>query len=441
MSQSAALPSAAAPVKGRRPNIVLIVADDLGYSDLSCTGSSLVCTPRIDSLARDGALFSNMYAPAPTCTPSRAGLMTGRYAQRVGLPRVIFPEEPLGLSGEETTAAKILGQVGYRCGIFGKWHLGARAAHHPRRHGFDRFVGLPYSNDMHPLRLWVDDQELPGPVDQTMLTRRYTDEAIDFIDAAGDQPFFVYLPHTMPHIPLHVEESFRGTSAAGTYGDTIECIDHHVGRLLDHLDQRGLAEDTLVIFTSDNGPWFEGGTGGLRGRKIDTYEGGIKMPFLARWPGVIEAGRCIDDLSCFIDVVPTFATLADTTPPADLDGIDLSAVLAGGAAAPDRPLFFFSHWSLNAVRRGRWKLHLDRFPTKDRRELPQLFDLERDPQECYNLRALFPAEFEELLDLATGFAEEITAQRPLAEARAGMPPDQVYDPTSSGPDAPPRESA
>ncbi|WP_168211724.1 sulfatase [Ruania zhangjianzhongii] len=430
-----------APTAGRRPHIVLIVADDLGYGDLSCTGSSLVRTPRIDSLARDGALFSNMYAPAPTCTPSRAGLMTGRYAQRVGLPRVIFPEEPLGLSGEETTVAEMLAHAGYRCGIFGKWHLGARADHHPRRHGFDRFVGLPYSNDMHPLRLWVDDQELPEPVDQTMLTRRYTDEAIDFIDAAGDQPFFVYLPHTMPHIPLHVEESFRGTSDAGTYGDTVECIDHHVGRLLDHLEQRGLAEDTVVIFTSDNGPWFEGGTGGLRGRKIDTYEGGIKMPFVARWPGVIEEGRRVEGLGCFIDLLPTFAALAGTTPPADIDGIDISALLTGGTAGQDRSLFFLSNWSLNAVRRGRWKLHLDRFPTKDRRELPQLFDLERDPQECYNLRSLFPDEFDALLERATAFAEEIAAQRPQAEARAGMAPEQIYDPATFGTDAPPRESA
>lgn len=441
MSHPVSSTTATAPAAGRRPNIVLIVADDLGYGDLSCTGSSLVRTPHIDSLASDGALFTNMYAPAPTCTPSRAGLMTGRYAQRVGLPRVIFPEEPLGLSGEETTVAQVLGHAGYRCGIFGKWHLGARAAHHPRRHGFDRFVGLPYSNDMHPLRLWVDDEELLEPVDQTMLTRRYTDEAIDFIDASGDQPFFVYLPHTMPHIPLHVEKSFRGTSDAGTYGDTVECIDFHVGRLLDHLEQRGLTEDTLVIFTSDNGPWFEGGTGGLRGRKIDTYEGGIKMPCVARWPGVIDAGRRITELGCFIDLLPTFAALAGTAPPADLDGIDLSRVLTGGTAGQDRSLFFFSNWSLNAVRLGRWKVHLDRFPTKDSRELPQLFDLERDPHECYNLRSLFPDEFDRLLELAADFAEEIAAQRPRAEARAGVPPAQIHDPAIAGADEPPRESA
>lgn len=426
---------------GSRPNIVLVFADDLGHGDLGCTGSSLIRTPRIDGIAQEGATFCNMYAPAPTCTPSRAGLMTGRYAQRFGLQRVIFPEEPLGLAGEEVTIAEVLGQQGYRCGIFGKWHLGARAAHHPRRHGFDRFVGLPYSNDMQPLRLWVDDDELPGTVDQSMLTRRYTDEAIDFIDDAGDQPFFVYLPHTMPHIPLHVEEGFRGTSEAGTYGDTVECIDHHVGRLLDHLDERGLTDNTLVIFTSDNGPWFEGSTGGLRGRKIDTYEGGIKMPFLARWPGVIEPGRQVDDLACFIDLLPTFAALAGTRPPADVDGIDISTVLDGGSLDAERPLYFFSNWSLNAVRLGRWKLHLDRFPLKDRRELPQLFDLERDPQECYNLRSLFPQEFERLRGLATDFAAEIAAQRPQAEARAGMPPEQIHAPAPDGGDATPRESA
>ncbi|GAA1491254.1 sulfatase [Brachybacterium sacelli] len=400
------------------PNIVLIFMDDMGYGDLSCTGSSLIRTPRMDSVAEQGITFTQMYSAAPTCTPSRAALLTGRYAQRVGLPRVIFPEEPEGLSHEEVTFAEMLGQQGYACGAFGKWHLGARREHSPLRHGFDRFVGLPYSNDMHPVVLHVDD-EVEEDVDQSTLTRRYTDEAMDFIDEHREGPFLVYLPHTMPHIPLHVEEGFRGTSAAGTYGDVIECLDHHVGRLLDHLEDRGLAENTLVMITSDNGPWFEGSTGGLRGRKIDTYEGGIRMPFLARWPARIDAGSVCTTPACFIDLMPTLATLTGADCPEDrpLDGVDITDCLLGGEV-PERPLFFFSHWHLNAVRRGRWKLHVDRFPTKDLRELPQLFDLEADPGENYNLASLYPQVLDELHRCVEDFGAEISAQQGQAEQRA-----------------------
>ena len=411
-------PTVPSESSGTPPNIVVIFMDDMGYGDLGCTGSSLIRTPRMDALAAEGMTFTQMYSSAPTCTPSRASLLTGRYAQRVGLPRVIFPEDPEGLSAEELTLAEMLGNEGYACGAFGKWHLGARKEHSPLRHGFDRFVGLPYSNDMHPVVLQVDD-EVEEDVDQSTLTRRYTDEAMDFIDAHREEPFLVYLPHTMPHIPLHVEEQFRGTSAAGTYGDVIECLDYHVGRLLDHLEDRGLSENTLVMITSDNGPWFEGSTGGLRGRKIDTYEGGIRMPFLARWPARIAAGSICTTPSCFIDLLPTFAALTGADCPRDrpLDGVDLSDCLDGGDL-PERSLFFFSHWHLNALRRGRWKLHVDRFPSKDLRELPQLFDLEADPGECYNLAALHPEVLEDLLGRIEAFSAEISAQQEAAESRA-----------------------
>jgi len=402
----------------QRPNIVLIFMDDMGYGDLGCTGSPLIRTPRMDSVAEDGMTFTQMYSAAPTCTPSRAALLTGRYAQRVGLPRVIFPDDPAGLSDQEVTIAEVLGEQGYACGAFGKWHLGARTEHSPLRHGFDRFVGLPYSNDMHPVVLHVD-QEIEEDVDQATLTRRYTDEAIDFIDDHADEPFFVYLPHTMPHIPLHVEEGFRGTSAAGTYGDVIECLDHHVGRLLDHLEARGQTDNTLVMITSDNGPWFEGSTGGLRGRKIDTYEGGIKMPFLARWPARIAPGSTCATPSCFIDLMPTLANLTGASMPEDrpIDGIDLTSCLLGGDVA-ERTLHFFSHWHLNAVRRGRWKLHVDRFPSTDLRELPQLFDLEADPAESYNLASLHPGVLADLQERRDAFAAEIAAQQAEAERRA-----------------------
>jgi len=416
-------PPTTATTPTERPNIVLIFMDDMGYGDLSCTGSSLIRTPRMDEIGEQGLTFTQMYSAAPTCTPSRASLLTGRYAQRVGLPRVIFPEEPEGLPDSEVTIAHLLGEQGYACGAFGKWHLGARPQHSPLRHGFDRFVGLPYSNDMHPVQLHVEDAEdgsrIERDVDQSALTRRYTDEAMDFIDEHRDEPFFVYLPHTMPHIPLHVEPEFRGTSSAGTYGDVIECLDHHVGRLTDHLEERGLAENTIVIVTSDNGPWFEGSTGGLRGRKIDTYEGGIRMPFLIRWPGRIAPGTRTSTPACFIDLLPTLVGLAGGAPPTDrpIDGVDIRDCLDGGEV-PERSLYFFSHWHLNAMRRGRWKLHVDRFPTKDLRELPQLFDLEADPGECYNLASLHPELLEELRADLEGFAELIEAQREQAERRA-----------------------
>ncbi|WP_051299606.1 sulfatase family protein [Arthrobacter castelli] len=408
------------PTTSLRPNIVLIFMDDMGYGDLGCTGNQLIKTPRMDQLAADGMMFDHMYSAAPTCTPSRAALMSGRYAQRVGLPRVIFPQEPQGLSSWEVTVADILSETGYACGIYGKWHLGAQEQHHPLRHGFKEFVGLPYSNDMDPLSLYVNDQPEDGPVDQTSLTRRYTDSAMDFIERHRDEPFFVYLPHTMPHIPLHVEEDFRGTSAAGTYGDVIECLDHHVGRLIDHLDQLGLAENTLVMVTSDNGPWYEGSTGGFRGRKIDTYEGGIRMPFIARWPQTIHPGSRSQEPACFIDMLPTLAGLTGAQVPQDrpIDGIDISGLFSGDAGLEREALYFYAGWHLNAIRQGRWKLHVDRFPNTDLSELPQLFDVVADPQESYNLADLHPGVLEQLNTLLTDFGDHIDSTRQQAEERA-----------------------
>lgn len=409
------------PDGNRRPNIVLIFMDDMGYGDLGCTGSPLIRTPNMDTVGRDGMTFTDMYSAAPTCTPSRAGLLTGRYPQRVGLPRVVFPRDPEGLPDDEVTIADLLREVGYRCAVYGKWHLGAKPEHHPLRHGFEEFVGLPYSNDMDPVHLMEGDRRVAGEVDQALLTRRYTDEAISFVERHRNEPFFVYLPHTMPHIPLHVEAEFRNTSAAGTYGDVIECIDHHVGRLLDTLDRLELTDDTLVIVTSDNGPWFEGSTGGLRGRKGQTWDGGVRMPFLARWPRRIMPGTVCSEPASFIDLLPTFAALAGASVPNDrpIDGVDIGALFDGGPAPEREALFFFNQWNLNAVRSGRWKLHVDRWPHDDLRELPQLFDLAADRSESYNLANLYPDQVTRLRALLDDFGARIEAQRPLAEHRAG----------------------
>lgn len=407
-----------------RPNIVLVFMDDMGYGDLGCTGNPAIRTPRMDAVAAAGVVFTQMYSASPVCTPSRAALLTGRYAPRVGLPRVLHPQDEMGLSGWEQTLPQLLSGCGYRTGMFGKWHLGCRPEHNPTRHGFEEYLGLLYSNDMDPLRLYAGEHVVESAVDQATLTGRYTDAAIEFIERNTDTPFFVYLPHTMPHIPLHVEEAFRGRSAGGVYGDTIECIDFHLGRLLDRLDQLGLADSTLVIITSDNGPWFEGSTGGLRGRKFDTYEGGIRMPFVARWPAGIPAGTVCDQPACLTDLLPTLVGLAGGSVPADrpIDGVDIADGLRGGDVPEREALYFFFDWTLNAVRSGRWKLHLDRAPRdphrEHHRELPQLFDLHTDPGECYNLADRQPQVLARLSELARRFGAEIADQRAEAEARA-----------------------
>jgi arylsulfatase A len=404
-----------------QPNVVLVFMDDMGYGDMGCMGGTVIKTPQMDRVAEHGITFRHMYSAAPTCTPSRAALMTGRYAQRVGLPRVLFPDWPQGISDWEITVAELLRSSGYHTAAYGKWHLGSGPHHSPLNHGFDEFFGLPYSNDMDPVWLFDGAQVVDKAVDQATVTRQYTDKAIDFIDRHAEGPFFVYLAHTMPHIPLHVEPGFRGTSKAGTYGDTIECIDHHLGRLLDHLEETGLSENTLVMITSDNGPWFEGSTGGLRGRKGTAYEGGIRMPFTAQWPARIPAGAVSDEPACFIDLLPTLVSLAGGKIPTDrpVDGIDISAALCGQRMHPrQEPIYFFRDWTLNSLRAGHWKLHVSRQPNHDERELPQLFDLRIDPTESYNVANLYPDVLDELLNHAQRIATEIADQQPAAEARA-----------------------
>lgn len=395
-----------------RPNVVLVLMDDMGYGDMGCYAPTPIRTPNMDALAATGVRFTHMYSAAPVCTPSRCGLLTGRYAQRVGLPRVLFPQDTIGLTGAELTVADCLRPLGYATCAIGKWHLGCRPEHHPARHGFDRFFGLLYSNDMAPLHLYADEGVLEQEVDQASLTRRYTDCAIDFVRANRDRPFFVYLAHTMPHIPLHVEPEFRGRSAAGTYGDTIECIDAHLGRLLLELRALGLQDDTLVMVTSDNGPWFEGSTGGLRGRKFEVYEGGVRSPFVARWPAEVPAGMVCAEPACFPDLLPTLVGLAGGTPPADrvLDGRDISALLRGEGVSPHEAIYLYTGSSLNAVRAGRWKLHVARGAEgKDRSQMPQLFDLSLDPSESYNLADRHPQVVERLRAMMATFDAALRA--------------------------------
>lgn len=386
----------------KKPNIIFVLMDDMGYGDMGCFGSQLVKTPVMDRIAQDGALFSQMYS-APICSPSRCDLMTGCYAQRVGIPRVLYTDDTIGLTPEYPTIATALGIQGYQSVCIGKWHLGCTEEHFPTRNGFDHFMGLLVSNDMDPLYLYEDETVIDREVDQATLTRRYTDRAIDFVRNRGGDPFFCYLAHTMPHIPLHVEPEFRGVSLGGLYGDTIECIDHHLGRLLDVLEEEGIAEDTLVIVTSDNGPWFEGSAGPLRGGKFEVYEGGVRVPFVARWPQVIKPGTVWDKPVNFRDMLPTLYRFAGGNP-SDYacDGVDITPCFQGEPTEREYPpLFYYFNDSLNAVRKGKWKLHVGRFARSalDTKEMPQLFNLEIDEAERYNLAKNYPEITQEMLVL------------------------------------------
>jgi uncharacterized sulfatase len=291
----------------------------------------------------------------------------------------------------------------------GKWHLGARPEHFPHRHGFDEFFGLLYSNDMAPLHLYRNDRIEQEVVDQGALTRLYSEETIRFIEAHRREPFFCYLAHTMPHAPLHVEDAFRGRSACGLYGDTIECIDYFLGRILARLDELGLAENTLVAVTSDNGPWYEGSVAGTRGRKFDVYEGGIRVPFVARWPRGISAGIVSREPAHLMDLMPTFLSWAGRRPLPGLDGLDIGGLFRGQGPSPHDCLFLYHGNELKAVIRGKWKLHLkcQRGEYMRESEFPKLHDLEADPSESYSLATRHPEMVAELAERIRAFDEQM----------------------------------
>jgi len=399
---------------GKKPSFVVVFMDDMGYGDMGCFGATAIKTPTMDAVAAEGIKFTQMYSAAPICTPSRCGLLTGRYAQRVGLPRVLFPQDTIGLTGRERTLADYLKTAGYATCCVGKWHLGCLPEHYPTRHGFDHYFGLLYSNDMDPLHLYRDEQAVETEVDQAQLTRRYTEEAVDFITRHAGQPFLLYLAHTMPHIPLHVEEAFRGTSAGGLYGDTIECIDHYLRALLETLAELGIAENTLVVVTSDNGPWFDGSTGGLRGRKFEVFEGGLRMPFVARWPGVIPPASVCDDSASLMDLLPTFAHLAgvELSGERPIDGIDIAPAFTGSPAPSREAFYYYTCDALNAVRVGKWKLHVAAGAKANiPPEYPRLYDMEADPGESYSQAANHPEIVEKLRGMIERFDAEVTAER------------------------------
>ena len=391
----------------RPPNFVVIFCDDLGYGDLGCYGAEKIKTPRIDAMASEGVRFTDFYCAAPVCSPSRAGLLTGRYPIRSGLTRVLFPQSKDGLEAAETTVAEALRKLGYATACIGKWHLGHLPPYLPTRHGFDYYFGLPYSNDMivearkdPPLPLMRNEDIAEAPANQDTLTQRYTEEAVRFIERSKDKPFFLYVPHSMPHVPLHCSQRFKGHSAGGLYGDVIEEIDWSVGTILDALKQQGLDENTLVIFSSDNGPWLvqgeNGGSAGpLREGKGTTFEGGVREPGIFRWPGHIAPNRVEHAPAITLDLFPTFVRLAGGSPPTErpLDGKDISGLLLGTGHRDGEEFFYYSGEQLQAIRSGPWKLKrpfegpIYGKPTK---HPALLFDLNEDPGEKNDLAEKHP---------------------------------------------------
>jgi arylsulfatase A len=393
----------------RRPNIIFIYVDDMGYGDLGCYGARAIKTPNIDRMAAEGLRLTNFYSVSPICTPSRAALMTGRYAARMGvdqmrLANVLFPTDKTGLPQSETTVARALKARGYATACIGKWHLGHLSPHRPIDHGFDYYFGIPYSNDMNPTPIMRNAEIVEEPANQDTLTLRYTEEAISFIERAKGQPFFLYLAHNMPHIPLHASDQFKGKSAGGLYGDVVQELDWSVGEVLKALKRSGLDRDTIVFFSSDNGPWYQGSAGPLRGRKGWTYDGGVREPGIVRWPGSISPGRVSDEPAATIDFFPTALALAGGKGPLavseqPLDGKNILPFLLGQqTTGPENLYLFFDGPFLQTARAGRWKIHVARWniprytaasgqQKNVRLVTPELYDMPLDLGESYDVAA------------------------------------------------------
>jgi arylsulfatase A-like enzyme len=358
------------------PNIVLILADDLGYGDLGCFGAKDIRTPNLDKLAAEGTRFTDFYVAQPVCTASRAALLTGCYPNRVGLQGALNHTSRSGIHPDEWLLPEMLKRRGYATACYGKWHLGTVPSLRATRHGFDEWFGIPYSNDnskyhpvlapeMPPLPLHDGDRVLEHDPDQSQFTRRITERSVSFIDRHKDGPFFLYVPHVMPHVPIFASEKFKGRSARGLYGDVVEELDWSVGEILAALDRHQIADRTLVIFFSDNGPWLSygehaGNAGPLREGKLTTFEGGVRVPLIVRWPGKVPASRVQAEPFMAIDWLPTLAEIVvGKKPSLPIDGVSVKPLLLGelGARAAREALFFYAGDELHAVRSGPWKLH------------------------------------------------------------------------------------
>jgi len=358
-----------------RPNVVIILTDDQGYADLGCFGAKDLRTPNLDRMAQEGMRFTDFYVAQAVCTASRAALMTGCYPNRVGLQGALNHKSTIGISAEETLLPEIFRSQGYATAAYGKWHLGCQPKFMPLRHGFDDYFGTPYSNDngpLHPtmrglpsLPLYEGEKVIELDPDQRLFTRRITEHSVRFIEKNRDRPFFLYVPHIMPHVPIHASDAFRGRSARGLYGDVIEELDWSVGEILAALKANGVDDRTMVFYFSDNGPFLSYGTHAgraepLREGKLTSWDGGMRSPCLLRWPGRTPAGRVCMEPVMSIDLLPTLAGLISAPlPPKSIDGLDILPVLEGrpGARTPHEALYFYAGEELQAVRTGDWKLH------------------------------------------------------------------------------------
>lgn len=422
---------------GELPNVILIHLDDMGYGDLSFTGATGYRTPHIDKMANEGLFFTHYYSPQAVSSASRVGLLTGCYPNRVGFAGALGPSSQIGISDDEETIAELLKKRGYATAAYGKWHLGVQPQFLPTNHGFDEYYGIPYSNDMWPLHPTGTYPDLPlfegteivnsavSPEDQAQFTTDFTLRTIDFIKKNKDNPFFIYLAHPMPHVPLYVSDKFKGKSGQGLYGDVIMEIDWGVGEIIKALEENGLDKHTLVIFTSDNGPWINygnhaGSTGGYREGKGTTFEGGQRVPCIMMWRGVIPEGGITNSIASGIDILPTLAEIANAPLPENIiDGISLLPILKGDLEARPRETFYYYYRrnNLQAVRHGDWKLvfpHPGRTykefqPGKDGQpgklnenfSYPAaLYDLRRDPGERYDISESHPEIVEKLTQIA-----------------------------------------
>jgi arylsulfatase A len=423
------------------PNLIVVFADDLGYGDLGCFGHPTIATPQLDRMAAEGMKLTQFYSAAPVCTPSRAALLTGRLPGRSGMcsdtRRVLFPNSKGGLPSREITLAEVLHEHGYATACIGKWHLGHLPQFLPMRQGFDRYFGIPYSNDMDRranvgprgraafwdpkteywnVPLMRDAEIIERPAQQHTITRRYTEEAVKFIRENRDRPFFLYLPHSMPHVPLFASSDFQGRSRRGLFGDVIEEIDWSVGQILETVRTLQLDQRTLVVFTSDNGPWLvfddHGGSAGLlKGGKGSTWEGGMREPAIAWWPGTIPAASIGSDVASTMDLFATMHALLGIELPADrvYDSYDLTPMLTATGHSQRELLFYYRGYRLMAVRQGPWKLHFitqngyGQGPTEH--DPPLLFQLEHDPSERFNVADKHPDIIEDIKRAVTQHRE------------------------------------
>ncbi|MDH6357519.1 sulfatase [Parabacteroides sp. PF5-9] len=393
-----------------KPNIIFIYADDLGYGDLGCYGSKVNRTPNLDQMASEGIQFTDLYSACSISSPSRAGLLTGRHPVRMGIHSVFFPGSYTGIPTTEVTLAQKLQENGYHTGIVGKWHLGHMQQFRPLQRGFDEYFGIPYSNDMNPC-IYMDGNEAGTTlVNQDSITYTYTTKALDFIERNQEKPFFLYLAHNMPHIPLAASANFRGKSANGLYGDVIEELDWGIGQVLNKVKECGLDENTIIIFSSDNGPWLtEGPMGGvatpLFQGKGTTWEGGQRVPALIRWKGTIPAGKVYQEMVTMLDWFPTLVNIGGGQTPTDrmIDGKDISPILLNPEIKEEREFPFIEFGRIVAYRKGDWKLILPEDIRKGNywvADVPAhetlLFNLRTDIGEQTDLSAQYPEKVKEL---------------------------------------------